>query len=135
MNEPAPRPTSALLAWLGPALVHAALVGAIVARLVWAGPRFTQFYRDMKMNLPSLTQAVLAVSAWVIAYFPFVVAALSVLVVANAVALWLVNRRSPAWARRWFLIGGAVLGLAWATLEAGHFLPMLKLYQGLSRQP
>jgi type II secretory pathway component PulF len=129
----APPPSRSLLAWLGPALVHATLVGAILSRIVWAGPRCQKFVDEMNMKLPALTQAVLVVSVWVNKYWYVVLIALVPALAANALLLWLLSRQSPAPARRWFLVAGILLCLAWAVLEAGYFLPILKLYEGLRR--
>ena len=128
MSEPAPRSPS-LLTWLGPALVQAGLAGAIFYRLAWAGPRIEQFFQDTNPHLPPLTRAALCVSRWVAENVSLVLPALLVLGLANAVLLWRLNQRSPAWVRRWFWIGGALLALAWSALEIGYFLPLLKLYE------
>jgi type II secretory pathway component PulF len=125
MNERLLLKSPPVLAWLGPALVHAGLVVAILVRLLWAGPRCQQFVNDMKMQVPALTQAALAVSAWVGRYLYVVLIVLVPLLAVNTLLLWLLSRESEAPARRWFWFGGIVLCLAWAVLEAGYFLTLL----------
>ncbi len=130
-----PQPSSRLLAWLGPALVHAALVGAIFSCLVWGERRVRPFYQEMKVLLPGLTSGSLSAAAWATHYFYLVVPVVAVLLAANAALLWRLNRNSTRSARRWYWIGVLVLFLAWAVLAVGYFLPMLKLSEGLSRSP
>jgi hypothetical protein len=134
MSEPAPRPSARLPGWLGPALLHAALVGAVLVRLVWGGASAQRAYHGMKITLPALTVGALSVSAWVSRYLYVIVPVLVVLLLADAVVLWRLHRRSPRSARRWGVAWAAVLVVAWATLEAGYFLPLRELYLGLSRQ-
>jgi type II secretory pathway component PulF len=133
MNQPAPEASKSILGWLGPALVHAGLAVAIFTTLVWLGPRADRFYRDMNMNLPALTTAVLAVVRWMGNYWYVVVPPLVALLAADTVVLWLLNRQSSKRARRGFWLGVIFLGLVWGVLAVGYFYPMLKLYEGLSR--
>jgi hypothetical protein len=126
MSAPAPLSSSQrVLAWLGPALVHAGLAIAIVVRVLWAGPRCQQFVDDMKIQPHALTQAVLAVSAWVGKYFYVVLIALVPALAGNTLLLWQLSEQSAQAARRWFWIGGCLLCLAWAVLEAGYFLSLM----------
>ena len=127
-----PVPTAS---WLTPALGHAVLVFGMLVRIVVFMPRQKRQLDEYNMALPVFSQWVIAVSMWASLYWYVLVVTVLPLLVVNAVSLAKLGglRRRPGWLWTWG-VGGALLSL-WVILELGYLIPMMRLAEGLGREP
>src|SRR5262249_33123716 len=121
--------------WLTPALAHAAILGGILVRLVVYGPRQERSFKEFAVALPAYSQWVIGLSTWLLNYWWVVAVPLLAVVVVNGVVLWKLGgwRRRPGWLWTWG-VAGSLFSL-WVAIELGFLLPMLKMAEGLEREP
>jgi len=121
--------------WLLPTLGHALIAFGMLVRLVVFMPRQKRVLDEYNLALPTFSQWAIAVSTWASAYWYILAVALLLLLVINAVILYKLGglRRRPGWLWTWG-VGGALLSL-WVILELGYLIPMMRLAEGLGREP
>src|SRR5262249_13340549 len=121
--------------WMAPAGAHALILGGILFRLMVGGQRNDRAFKGFNMALPEYTVWILGLSTWLVHYWWVAALPLLGLVVANGVVLWRLGgwRRRPGWLWTWG-VAGSLFSL-WVAIELGFLLPMLKLAEGLEREP
>jgi len=129
-REPVP-----LASWLTPAAAHAAILGGMLVRLAVYGPVQAESFRELHVALPAFSQAVIGVSTWLSHYWWVAGMPVLTLVVANAVVLWRLGGWRARLGRLWaWGVSGSLFSL-WVAVEMGFLLPMLKMAEGLDREP
>jgi type II secretory pathway component PulF len=131
-QSPSQQPV-AFTALLFPWMVHLALAGGLLFRLVFWVPRHHRTFRDFNMRLPTLTEGVLTLSGWLVQWL-FVAAILwPLLALADGLILWALGGWSRRGGRIWFLVVGLTILAAWILTEFAILYPMMKLTEALSR--
>jgi type II secretory pathway component PulF len=122
-----------------PALVVGVVVPTVLWLILFAGllllvPRYQKTFADFNMTLPTATEAVLAAARWVANYWYVLILWLPFFLVPDAAIVVLLWRRpSRGLGRLWsgLMIALPLLGIGLVVLAI--YLPLMKLYEGLSK--
>ena len=116
--------------------LHGSLLLGAFFVLVYIVPRFKEMFADMRMELPALTQLLIAVSVLCRSHWYALLPGLALLLAVNALIFWLLASRRQTWPLSivWFLlvtvgaVGGGVTFLVMAL-----FLPLMFLMQNIGQ--
>ena len=116
--------------------LHGSLLLGAFFVLVYIVPRFKEMFADMRMELPALTQLLIAVSDLCRSHWYALLPGLALLLAVNALIFWLLASRRQTWPLSivWFLlvtvgaVGGGVTFLVMAL-----FLPLMFLMQNIGQ--
>jgi type II secretory pathway component PulF len=131
MNPPTPRRPNLVLTLV----VHAVAWALLAVALLVLAPRQEAEFRRFNMALPAVTVAVLRCSEWAVRFAPVFGIALAILLTADGVVLYLLNRGERSrrlawqWAAAWLLVP---LALAVAVALAIG-IPFTRLVEGLGK--
>lgn len=118
-------------------VIHAVLVFVLFFGLLFWVPRYEKIFKDFNMQLPALTNAVMATSRWFREYWYVVIFHVGLLFAAD---LWILSRlRRFSRSRRlgqhwlWFIAVVVFLLLAGGTVAGAISTSYAKLMEGLSK--
>lgn len=115
--------------------VHAIFWLPLFLVLLLVVPRFERTFAEFKMQLPFLTEAVLATSRWLNNYWYVLLLAFPFLLALDGAIVFLLRRepRTRALGMLWLLLWLVLPVLAVPVLVVALWLPMIKLVEGLRR--
>jgi type II secretory pathway component PulF len=125
---------SPLVALIVGAAVPALLWGCLCVGLVLYVPRYKKIFADFALVLPGATVAVIAVSDWIANYWYVLLLSLPFLFAPDVLIILLLWRRgSSVLGRLWAGLMIVLPLLAAAVVVIALYLPLTKLYEGLSK--
>jgi type II secretory pathway component PulF len=120
-------------AWIYPTAIHGILGLMVLTRLLVAQPRYQRIFQEFNLLLPHATEAFLSLGEWVQSEGVFCIALAALLLVVDAVVLWLLGGWERCEGQAWFFGVLILLVGTWLVMEVSFFLPYLKLQEALSR--